>query len=403
MSAPSATPRPPKAPAFTSKPSTPGPQPPGGYPRNSVVFATNQWDNSAAKGKRGLLAGTKAAVASYFPSTQSTSATDPDAPVRRNSVGHTPGIALRPGSNSRISDLSTHARADSDSSRGTLTPTAGDFPTPGGRTFASHLNPNSNLNSTDVQSDASEDYFGAATAAPSPVQGDKVPDPASIPGTEAHDDGPNPPPPSASIESTTLATPISPVSSSSTSPGAYSNFGSALSTNTPSTAPSSTVSSPRSLKSRPGVTYSPSTADARPVVSKAGSALMNVHRRVGSLSLSRATGSGNDTGNGKRLGFASLRRKGDGPAHARRASLDEPSQAEGRASTTTSTSPSPPSPSSTSASARANVGAVPSASKPSRRASIMRTLRGEATVLAGRVRGDKERVDRGRRIRAGEI
>jgi len=33
----------------------------------------------------------------------------------------------------------------------------------------------------------------------------------------------------------------------------------------------------------------------------------------------------------------------------------------------------------------------------------MRTLRGEAAVLAGRVRGDPERVERGKRIMAGEV
>jgi hypothetical protein len=45
----------------------------------------------------------------------------------------------------------------------------------------------------------------------------------------------------------------------------------------------------------------------------------------------------------------------------------------------------------------------PRAGKRSRRSSLLRTLRGEATVFAGRVRGDKERVERGKRMLAGEV
>ncbi|KAF8214847.1 hypothetical protein K438DRAFT_1802244 [Mycena galopus ATCC 62051] len=39
----------------------------------------------------------------------------------------------------------------------------------------------------------------------------------------------------------------------------------------------------------------------------------------------------------------------------------------------------------------------------SRRSSFLRTLRGEATLIAGKVRGDKERVERGRRMVAGQV
>ncbi|KAF7362735.1 hypothetical protein MVEN_00622800 [Mycena venus] len=468
MSAPNTNPtaRPPKPPALTSMPSTPGPEVPGGYPRNSVVFATNKWDRPSSKGKSGpgLLAATKAylppAVASYFrtfvlllglcgiradfsqsypftvtttcplltdtlaSSSASTSASvgDLDSPGRPSSAGNTPGVALHSDS-SATSALSTRAWADSDSSRGTLTPTPGDFPTPGGRAFASH---NSNTNSNSKSSGAVErDYFGPvvvadvdehSTDAASPDQDSSAPavgpNPASTTDTDEQaqlvDASVVPPPtesntpPTSTTDSSTLpmektTTPASPVSSASTSSGSASGSGfSTTPESTTSTAPSSTlsVSSPKSLKPRPSVTYSPSTADARPTVTKAGS----------TLARSPASGDASGSGSGSRLGgavkrFASLRRRDNHkPApsasggHSRGASLDL--SASPPAATTTSSSGSP-----TATSESTEV----SASKPSRRASLMRTLRG----VAGRVRarGDHERADRGRDIvsKAGEV
>ncbi|KAF8214856.1 hypothetical protein K438DRAFT_1927084 [Mycena galopus ATCC 62051] len=417
------SPRPPKAPALNSTPSTPGPELPGGYPRNSVVFATNQWDRSRLKGKGGLLAATKSylppAVASYFPAASSSSAsssppTHSDSPGRPNSVAHATRAAL-PTKNSGASDFSTRAWVDSDSSRGTLTPALADFPTPGGRTFASRI-PTSN--STGVQSSASEDYFGSvahSTAGSSPNQNTSAiaasTDAEEHPVVIASAAELNPAQNASTVDSNslapTVASPASPVSSTSNSSGSAPGSGfSAASTAT--TAPSSTVSSPRSLQSRPGVTYSPSTADARPAVTKAGSAL--VHRRVASHSLpsSSMTG-GNVDGDGRRFGgglkrFTSLRRRdnsnGSG-GHVRGASLDASAlrPLAPPASTTAGSSSPTASSASSATSAPSPTGG---SSKPSRRASIMRTLRGEATILAGRVRGDRERVERGKRIISGQ-
>ncbi|KAJ7732847.1 hypothetical protein B0H16DRAFT_1732577 [Mycena metata] len=71
MASTNPTARPAKAPPMTSIPSTPGPDVPGGYPRNSIVFASNQRDNSAkSKTKPGLFAAAKnylpPALASYL-------------------------------------------------------------------------------------------------------------------------------------------------------------------------------------------------------------------------------------------------------------------------------------------------------------------------------------------------
>ncbi|KAJ6592553.1 hypothetical protein B0H19DRAFT_1224473 [Mycena capillaripes] len=139
----------PRVPPLVSVPSTPGPELPGGYPRNSVIFSTNQWDHSTAKnekpatksnGTSGLLAATKAylppTVASYFPlgadasnTTSSSSSSNDTLSPRPGSAGHTPGVALHtPGSVTSDSDFSTRAYAGSSSSRAASTPTQGDFP-----------------------------------------------------------------------------------------------------------------------------------------------------------------------------------------------------------------------------------------------------------------------------------
>ncbi|KAJ6592555.1 hypothetical protein B0H19DRAFT_1224474 [Mycena capillaripes] len=140
------TARPPRAPPLISVPSTPGPELPGGYPRNSVVFSTNQWDHSTAKneepatkpnGTSGLLAATKAylppAVASYFPlganASNTTSSSSSSDTISPGSAGHTPSVALHtPSSVMSDSDFSTRAYAGSGSSRALSTPTQGDFP-----------------------------------------------------------------------------------------------------------------------------------------------------------------------------------------------------------------------------------------------------------------------------------
>ncbi|KAJ6462293.1 hypothetical protein C8R47DRAFT_1158656 [Mycena vitilis] len=134
------TARPPKAPPLTTLPSTPGPQLPGGYPRDSVVFSTNQWAPPepgaapAKKGKgKGLLAATKAylppAVTSYFPQTSA-----PSTPIAENPSPSTPkaggeGEGVAPlntdGSAASDSDFSTRAYAGTPAGRGEATPTQG--------------------------------------------------------------------------------------------------------------------------------------------------------------------------------------------------------------------------------------------------------------------------------------
>ncbi|KAF7376517.1 hypothetical protein MSAN_00067700 [Mycena sanguinolenta] len=99
------TARPPRAPPLTSVPSTPGPELPGGYPRNSTVFTTNQWDHSAQKAQKGesslfstaktYLSAPKAylppAVASYFPAHVDPASLKPSsASSPPGSPGHTP-------------------------------------------------------------------------------------------------------------------------------------------------------------------------------------------------------------------------------------------------------------------------------------------------------------------------
>ncbi|KAJ7857475.1 hypothetical protein B0H14DRAFT_691264 [Mycena olivaceomarginata] len=298
------TARPPKPPALASIPSTPGPELPGGYPRNSVVFANNQWDRSTApKKKRGLLA-------SFLPTNASTSSSSASpARPRPSSVGHTPGIAL-------------HLDADSDSSA----PTPGDFPTPGGHTFASRAS--SALQPT-MSTSAEGDYFGAAAAAvvaeSSATASSRTAEPADVaPRTDA--EGPTKvvepthgAEPAADAPSNSLPLPrplpVQTLTNASPSTLASSNSSggtSALSTSTaPSSAPSSSssplpISSPKPLarqtspasaptstsstdKPRPSVTYSPSTFGARPAVTKAGSALSPMRR---AFSVAHSTGAG---------------------------------------------------------------------------------------------------------------
>ncbi|KAK7057960.1 hypothetical protein R3P38DRAFT_2760098 [Favolaschia claudopus] len=410
------TARPPK-PTLTSMPSTPGMEVPGGYPRNSVVFASNQWESPASKSKPkrgGFLSATKAylpaAVAAYLPSESLPATPYPDSPLERpSSVGHTPGLALLHTDSSASTRFSTRAYAGSDSPHST--PTPGDFPTPGGRTFASRstsysTGPRDYFGSAAVESERKEGDVSTPAVVEDPAETDL---PAETSATVENESEPAPSSAAAIVETPPKLdvlppTPASPLSATGTSdsdsnptPGSIpSDLAS-----TPSTAPSSLLSSPpeqdadKPIQSpRPSIHYTPSTADARPVVKKSGSAL----HRAGSLSSSGVGEDGKQErarfgGAAKR--FASLRRRdgvsgsGSGKGHRRGVSLDSSA-----ASSTSADSTSAPS--------SLSAGAA-GTGKPSRRASIMRTIRGEASVLAGRVRGDRERVERGKRIMAGEV
>ncbi|KAJ6592592.1 hypothetical protein B0H19DRAFT_1055299 [Mycena capillaripes] len=368
MSSTNPTARPPKAPELTSMPSTPGPQPPGGYPRNSVVFATNQWDHSAETGKPGLLAATKAhlpqAVAAFLPPS-----TDLRSPLHRSSsAGHTPGIALYTPS----SGSGNGVASDSDSS--TPMPTPGEFPTPGGRTFGARAS--SNLNHS-TSADAERDYFGAATVAgATALEEEELDDTAEpLPILVHPDPAPAsdlaPAPPAASLLA--AASPSSSTSNSNSS-SSGSGLSNASTPSTASTTPSSlpSISSPKSLK------YAPSTSPSRPSVTKAGSAAgfgATVRRFASVRSRARRAEEAQAQGPGDG-------QKEEGVEHARGVSLDASASpaVESKPGATSGSSPTPPSSTSSPPTATATA-------KPSRRASIMRTLRGEAALLAGRVRG----------------
>ncbi|KAJ7686345.1 hypothetical protein B0H17DRAFT_1072052 [Mycena rosella] len=314
--------RPPKAPPLNSTASTPGLEVPGGYPRDSVVFAGNKWDHGNAP--PGLLSTAKAylpapitnakaylppAVASYFPSTETASKSEISPRIVKANADPTvhtpyPAVLNTDGSVSAASDFSTRAYAGSSS--GLPTPTPGDFP--------------------GVPS--SEGYFPQVS-------------PPSTP--DSH------PPSRPSVSRRPHTPPPLPPTSSSTSGSAGSTPTSA------STAPSSPASA--SLKKSP-----------------------SGFARWASRSLSK-------------------RSSAPPAAHASSppsafASPPPSAFAKPRASLDTSPPPSAPATSPTATKSAPAEQAPP----PKRRASLLRTLRGEAKVLSGRVRRDPGRVEAGRRM-----
>ncbi|KAJ7117213.1 hypothetical protein C8R43DRAFT_1037664 [Mycena crocata] len=428
---PSAFSRPPKAPPLNSMPSTPGPEVPGGYPRNSVVFATNKWDHRSAKAPSqaksepsGMLANAATylppAVASYFPPQPSSSSATAEHRTTAHTLsppGSTPYVYPLPTDSSAVSansNFSTQAHAGTGSSRGTLTPTGtlapsyahltdGHPPTPGSG-LRSHFSDDSSLPPTPgvYGSDGGERPTSAVSTRPTSMvstaatsvgarasTADANPPAHDLnqPRTQLTDRGVEPLPSvapfaaaSAFIPTRVVSPPSTDAVNPSSSPGNSSSSGSgssgtrsALSTQI-STTPSS--DSPRSPSS-PKAPHSP----------------LGSMRHIGS-SLSR---------------FASRRghRKGVSVDHnspppsafgvrGRRASLDSGSPA------------SPSVPSSNTHPPVSNVSAGSSASPTSptspttRKPSLLRTLRGEAKVFSGRLRRDPARVEEGKRMAGGE-
>ncbi|KAJ7726164.1 hypothetical protein DFH07DRAFT_1001890 [Mycena maculata] len=244
-----AHPSPLKAPPVNTMPSTPGPQFPGGYPRNSVVFATNKWDHAGQEKDNtqgsSLLATAKtyvaapaaylpSAVTSYFPdvsasnassSTNSDSDTTSNADGSPNTIGvHTPyprdGPPLNTdGSMSVASDFSTRMYAGSGSSHA-LTSVQSDFP-------------------------ASSAASDSDTYTMSDARAQQHPDPGSAPSSPSSETAPpavSAPPAAADATPLSSTASPSPISSASTPSGSGSNASG------PSTAPSS-PGSPKKLSS----------------------------------------------------------------------------------------------------------------------------------------------------------
>ncbi|KAJ7454637.1 hypothetical protein B0H11DRAFT_2287925 [Mycena galericulata] len=361
-----AHPRPPKAPPLTSMPSTPGPVVPGGYPRNSVVFAGNQWDRSQRSGNEssgtgtgtgtGLLASAKTylppAVTSYFPDvpaassssspTTTTTTTNPHTswnPTATAHAGHTPYPHTPPhllntdGSTaSAASDFSTRAAyAASEASRGTATPVPSTYTytAPQQRQEEGELRPR-------------------ATSGLMP----------SHPGVGSARTG------------VSAATPISPSASSG------SGSGTSSAVTTPSTAPSSPG---------PAVSFSPQSPAS---ASNAPKTKTKTSPFVRFASLRRGKGA--------------EKKEGAGPSsfagHARGGSLDSSPVSVSAPSALKS-----PTQAQAQAEAQGNAANTTATAKPPmRKPSLLRTLRGEAKVLAGRVRRDPGRVEKGRRMIDGE-
>ncbi|KAF8214850.1 hypothetical protein K438DRAFT_2008965 [Mycena galopus ATCC 62051] len=397
---------PPRAPPLTTMPSTPGPEFPGGYPRNSVVFGTNQWDHSTSapkeqSGNGGLFATAKTylaaptaylppAVASYFPvqsdASNNTSSTASSTPT--GSPGHTPVVGLPTDS----STFSTHAQGGRGSSRGSSA-TSTPLPTPGEQRVTFDSQPPTII--PDTVPDVADPAPASKPLPPAPVVN-------SPPASKAADPGVVPLPS------------VAPFSSVLTSTGRTAPILNSNSTSDPSSTPNPPVAalpptSPTSISSASTpsaystTSASPSTAPSSPASPHTKFATMPAPHSHSSFSASV-----------KR--FASMRRREKGTsappsafagagveqeAHVRGASLDSSAPSLSLAGSPSVVGASPLSANATDTS----VNGSDSSPKPthSRRSSFLRTLRGEATLIAGKVRGDKERVERGRRMVTGQV
>ncbi|KAJ7048223.1 hypothetical protein C8F01DRAFT_1193816 [Mycena amicta] len=359
MLAPPTEQRRPKPP-LTSMPSTPGPEVPGGYPRNSVVFAENKWDR-------------KGGIMSYFPGAGSYF---PDQPISSSQTS-TPNASApsTPSGNSYplntdgsvASNLSTRAVAGSSpaaSSRGTLTPVPSDFQAVPGRESVSSASDWSQASAIgDTPTDSETEVTSAPTrqhddesrqpAPPAALQTEAIPSVAPLAGLSAfaHIHAPTAGP---KDNSKTTPTPIP--ASSLTGPRS----------NAPSTALSSPVS-PVSVKSK---------SPDQPTTSTASSRLLgrfaSVHRGPGHRKAASESTAPSAFGTGPRRGHPSAA-----------AVLTDVELGDGV------TLPSLPSSTSSGPSANA---------KPRRTHSLMRTLRGEAKVLAGKVTRDAGKVQEGKRM-----
>ncbi|KAJ6498877.1 hypothetical protein C8R45DRAFT_1210765 [Mycena sanguinolenta] len=431
------TARPPRAPPLTSMPSTPGPEVPGGYPRDSVVFNTNKWDSSTQKAQSSLFSTAKTylsapkaylppAVASYFRASPSRSfslsislvslvpifsglpssaahvdpaSLDPSsASAPPGSPGHTPGVALHTDG-SIASDFSTHAHAGRGSSRG-----ASAAPTP----IPSPVDPDQTAAFVPIST-------GNSTAGPAPPVDAKeerpvstltvVDSPANKPSkSQPADPGvvplPSVAPFSSILTSTGRARPPTPPPKADPEPFLNGNSANPTSEATP---PSSAASSPS--------TYSTQSQSATASTAPSSPASPATHTKFVPSAMPYGEDKDKDKGfNASMRRFTSLRgrrREGGaqappsaftGAGHARGASLDS-------SSASLPTTAAPPSTSAAVSGSSPALGDQAQGQGPTmkRRHSLLRTLRGEATVLAGRVRGDKAKVDRGKRMVAGEV
>nr|GAT44507.1 predicted protein [Mycena chlorophos] len=139
----------PQRPPLSALPSTPGPDVPGGYPRDSVVFAGNKWDREEETRTRpqrgGMLSYLPAGVASYFHHPPGSSHADSDSVdnASTTSTPGTPGVLLHTDGSiaTTTSNFSTRAYAGSRSSRpstaSAATMTATPLPEPPAQTSAS--------------------------------------------------------------------------------------------------------------------------------------------------------------------------------------------------------------------------------------------------------------------------
>ncbi|KAJ7686342.1 hypothetical protein B0H17DRAFT_1136895 [Mycena rosella] len=398
----SAHPRPLKAPPLKSLISTPGFEVPGGYPRDSTVFAGNKWDNRDAQ--PGMLAAAKTylpgiqapsanakahlppAVASYFPaastSSDSVSSSYRIAHANSNPNVHTPYPINTDGS--ITSTFSTHAYAGSD--RGTITPIPSS-PTPSTPRERTPSPPAEERRRTQLIDPGVVPLPGAAPAGPAEDRRRlQLIDPGVTP------------------------VPISPVLSSNrpslNSPTAH--------VAPPSAASTSSGSALASDASTPSTSSTLSTAPSSP-------ASASSHKRPPSRFVRWVSGT-------KRSSLPAVAKTSSPPsAFAKsspaRASLDSPSSPPSAIAKSTPThasgysSSSPPSaftkPARTSAE-----NASPSSSGPpatykftpmepgdaaptppaKRRTSLLRALRGEVKVLTGKVRRDPSRVEAGRKM-----
>ncbi|KAJ7467587.1 hypothetical protein FB451DRAFT_1482902 [Mycena latifolia] len=371
--------RPPKPP-LTSIPSSPGLDVPGGYPRNSTVFAGNKWERggtgTGGDGGSGFLAAAKAylpgvappiaeakgslppKVASYFPPVSTS--LDRIAAANANKAVHTPYPLNTDGS--ATSELSAY------SDSGTPTPTPSEFP-PVTSTFNAQEQEQEALPSTPEAQEAHPTTPGASKpaveSAPAPATTSPLVPVTEDPRTELVDL-------TVSSPTTSTSSPEQlPSSSSATSSPRKSISVLPLVTHPPLTSPPAAVVSPSAstsassssgsdantlnsgmLSTPPTSPDSPASPSASPVKSPSGRFASGLAR------------------------FASLRRSpapSSPPSAFAKSTTASPSFPSGRASLESSTPPvytftpieeaTPP---------------------PKRRTSLLRTLRGEATVLTGK-------------------
>ncbi|KAJ7673643.1 hypothetical protein DFH06DRAFT_1292546 [Mycena polygramma] len=325
MSTANPTARPPKAPPLTTMPSTPGPQVPGGYPRDSVVFSTNQWappepgvaPAKAKKGK-GLLAATKAylppAVTSYFPQTSAPPTPNAESPSTPKGEGGAP--LNTDGSAASDSDFSTRAYAGTP--RGEATPTQGiafsESTTPTNGPVDLPPSKNSNLNPASAKPE-----FESGPVDPGVVPIPSVAPFASVLTSTGRAPTPAPPapPPVAAADAS--------ISSSSSD---FSNPNSNNSASTANTSPPASPSSPAVKKTRfvmEPMSSSPSSSpDSPPPSSPSAKGFKRFTSLRRKAAPSAFNGSGVDADAGIEDGAAPVGVDGQAPTkpkHSRRASL----------------------------------------------------------------------------------